>query len=334
MQEIKTVMAKQVDAEEAGMRLDRWFKLHYPGLGFGQLQKLLRSGQIRLEGKRAKSDSRVEAGQRVRIPPLGIEVKKQAPLTVRTLRQQSDHAALQQMLLYEDAKVLIFNKPSGLSVQGGSGVTRHIDGMLEAWRNRKGEKPRLVHRIDRDTSGLLVVARSRGAAQILTAAFRTRETQKTYWALVRDVPRLREDKISTWLVKEKGLVKETGTAGDRMRVCPHGESGADHAISYYRIIESAGRTLAWLEMEPFTGRTHQLRVHAAHIGHPIIGDAKYFFADQNWQMPGGIQNKLHLHARRIIIPDPSGGVIDITAPLPPHMQQSFNLLGFDEMRSA
>jgi len=321
---MKTVQSREIDMDEAGMRLDRWFKLHYPELSFGQLQKLLRSGQVRLSGKRAKSDSRLEAGQIVRIPPLETPAKKATPLTARTLRQHGDGEALRQMLLYEDTKVFVFNKPAGLAVQGGSGVVRHMDGMLEAWRNRKGERPRLVHRIDRETSGILVVARTRGAAQILTAAFRSRETQKTYWALVRDVPRRREDKISTW------LVKETGANGDRMRVCTHGENDADHAISYYRIIEKAGRTLAWLEMEPFTGRTHQLRVHAAHMGHPIIGDSKYFFADQNWQMPGGIQNKLHLHARRILIPNPAGGIIDVTAPLPPHMQQSFNLLGFSE----
>jgi len=328
MQETRSVKTRQVDADEAGMRLDCWFRLHYPHLTFGQLQRLLRSGQIRLGSKRAKSDSRIEAGQMVRIPPFEMPAKQVAPPsntspTVRTLRQHGDGVALQQMLIYEDDKVFVFNKPAGLAVQGGSGVVRHMDGMLEAWRNRKGERPRLVHRIDRETSGILVVARTRGAAQILTAAFRSRETKKTYWALVRDVPRRREDKISTW------LVKETGAAGDRMRVCQHGDNGADHAISYYHILETAGRNLAWLEMEPYTGRTHQLRVHAAHIGHPIIGDSKYFFADQNWQMPGGIQNKLHLHARRILIPNPAGGTIDIAAPLPPHMQQSFNLLGFD-----
>jgi 23S rRNA pseudouridine955/2504/2580 synthase len=158
----------------------------------------------------------------------------------------------------------------------------------------------------------------------LSEAFRARETKKTYWALVKGVPRKREDKISTWLVKEQ-------TAdGDRMRVARHGEEGADHAVSFYRVIEQAGQNLAWLEMEPYTGRTHQLRVHAAHIGHPIIGDPKYFEADTNWEFPGGLQNRLHLHARRIVIPHPDGGVVDVTAPLPPHMRQSWNLLGFDE----
>ncbi|YBV97322.1 RluA family pseudouridine synthase [Phyllobacteriaceae bacterium JZ32] len=318
------VEQKTVDAGEAGMRLDRWFKVHYPGLGFGHLQKLLRSGQIRVDGGRAKADTRVQPGQTIRIPPLGVDEKAAGSLTGRTIRDRGDADVLAQMLLYEDPKVYVFNKPAGLAVQGGSGVTRHVDDMLEAWRNKKGEKPRLVHRLDRDTSGVLVVAKTRSAAQALTTAFRERDTKKTYWALVKGVPRKREDKISTW------LVKEATPDGDRMRVCEHGEPDADHAVSYYRVLDTAGRNLAWLEMEPYTGRTHQLRVHAAHIGHPIIGDPKYFEADQNWEFPGGIQKRLHLHARRIRIPNPGGGIIDVTAPLPPHMVQSWNLLGFDE----
>jgi len=331
MEQAKTVKQKQVEPDEDGMRLDRWFKLHYPQISFGNLQKLLRSGQVRLDGKRAKSESRVEAGQLIRIPPLDAapsEHDDKRPLTARTLRDKGDEAVLRQMLLYEDDKIFVFNKPSGLAVQGGSGVTRHIDAMLEAWRNKKGEKPRLVHRIDRDTSGILVTARNRAAAQALADSFRARDCQKIYWALVRGVPAKREGKISTW------LIKETAPAGsgaqDRMRVCPHGTKGGDHAISHYRVLEKAGRSLSWLEMQPLTGRTHQLRVHAAHLEHPILGDNKYFFADQNWVLTRGIQNRLHLHARRIIIPHPSGGVIDVTAPLPPHMRQSFNLLGFNE----
>lgn len=318
------VEIKQVDADENDMRVDRWFKVHYPGLGFGHLQKLLRSGQVRVDGGRVKSDTRVKTGQSVRIPPLPVDEKGKTPLTGKTICGQDDGDVLKQMLLYEDKKLFVFNKPAGLAVQGGSGVTRHVDGMLEAWRNQKGEKPRLVHRLDRDTSGVLVVARTRAAAQALAAAFRARETKKTYWALVRGVPKKREDKISTW------LIKESTPEGDKMRVCLHGEPDSDHAVSHYRVIDTRGQILSWLEMEPYTGRTHQLRVHAAYIGHPIIGDPKYFFADQNWELPGGIQNRLHLHARRIRIPNPSGGILDITAPLPPHMVQSFNLLAFDE----
>ncbi len=313
----------KVGEDEAGMRLDRWFKSHYPGLGFGHLQKLLRSGQVRVDGGRVKADTRVEPGQIVRVPPLEVDRKDGAPLTARTMRGQDDADLLARMLLYEDDKVFVFDKPAGLAVQGGSGVTRSVDAMLEAWRNRKGEKPRLVHRLDRDTSGVLVVARTRLAAMKLAEAFRARETKKTYWALVKGVPPRNEDKISSWLVKEQT------PDGDRMRVARHGEKGADHAVTYYRVVEKAAQALSWLEMEPYTGRTHQLRVHAASIGCPIIGDPKYFEADQNWEFPGGIQNRLHLHARRIVIPHPDRGVIDVTAPLPPHMRQSWNLLGFD-----
>jgi len=313
-----------VETGEGGMRLDRWFKVHFPGLGFGHLQKLLRSGQIRVDGGRAKADTRVEPGQSIRIPPLEVDQKGNQPLTAKTIRGQDDGAVLSKMILYEDPTVFVFNKPSGLAVQGGSGVSRHVDDMLEAFRSKKGEKPRLVHRLDRDTSGALVVARTRLAAMKLAEAFRGRDAKKTYWALVKGVPRKREDRISTWVVKEQTF------DGDRMRVARHGEDGADHAISNYRIIEQAGQALSWLEMEPHTGRTHQLRVHAAHIGCPIIGDPKYFEADQNWEFPGGLQNRLHLHARRIVIPHPNGGKIDVTAPMPPHMRQSWNLLGFDE----
>lgn len=318
------VEIKKVETDENGMRLDRWFKVHYPGLGFGALQKLLRSGQIRVDGGRVKADTRLCMGQSVRVPPLPLDNMISLPITDKTLRGQDDGTILKKMLLYEDPKVFVFNKPAGLAVQGGSGLTRHIDSMLEVWRNKKGEKPRLVHRLDRETSGVLIVARSRGAAQSLTAAFRERETKKTYWALVRGVPKKKQDKISTW------MVKEMTAQGDKMRVCDHGEPDSHHAVSYYRVLDTRGRTLSWLEMEPYTGRTHQLRVHAAYMDHPIIGDSKYFFSDSNWTLPGGIQNRLHLHARRIRIPHPSGGILDIVAPLPPHMVQSFNLLSFNE----
>lgn len=318
------VQQLEVQMDEEGMRLDRWFKVHFPGLGFGHLQKLLRSGQIRVGGARAKSDTRVQAGQFIRIPPLDVDRKGDGQVTAHSLRNTGDAEALSQMLLHEDPKVFVFNKPAGLAVQGGSGVNRHVDDMLEALRNKKGEKPRLVHRLDRDTSGVLVVARTRQAAMRLAEAFRARETKKTYWALVKGVPKKAEARVSTWLVKEQT------PDGDRMRVAKHGESDADHAISSYRVVEQAGQTLSWLEMEPYTGRTHQLRVHAAHIGCPIIGDPKYFEADQNWEFPGGIQKRLHLHARRIVIPHPDGGRIDVTAPLSPHMRQSWNLLGFEE----
>jgi len=313
----------EVEVDETGMRVDRWFKARYPGLGFGKLQKLLRSGQVRVDGGRVKSDARLKPGQVVRVPPLATDRKGGAE-TVRTLRGTADEEALGKILLHEDDKVVVFNKPAGLAVQGGSGVSRHIDGMLAAVRNKKGEKPRLVHRLDQGTSGVLVVARTRQAAILLTEAFRKRDAKKFYWALVKGAPRKRDGRISTWLVKERT------SDGDRMRVARHGEPDTDHAISYFRIVDTAANGLSWLEMEPHTGRTHQLRIHAAHLGCPIIGDPKYFEADRNWAFPGGVQKRLHLHARRIIIPHPDGGSVDVTAPLPPHMIQSWNLLGFDE----
>lgn len=328
------IETRKVDPDEAGMRLDRWFREHYPELSFGHLQKLIRSGQIRVDGGRVKTNTRLDSGQAVRIPPLD-KVKSSASPSGAGSSSGSERPPakgkakdapgdfLRSILLYEDDRVFVFNKPAGLAVQGGSGLTRHVDAMLEALRDRKGQKPRLVHRLDRDTSGVLVVARTRLAASKLAASFRTRSTRKIYWALVKGVPKPRQGRISTWLARGQGEESE------RMRVARHGEDDASHAVSLFSVVENAGQRLAWLSMRPVTGRTHQLRAHAAHIGHPIIGDAKYFEADENWDFPGGMQNKLHLHARRIVMPHPAGGTIDVTAPLPPHMQQSWNLLGFD-----
>jgi 23S rRNA pseudouridine955/2504/2580 synthase len=319
-QAVSQVETRIVDADEAGMRLDRWFKLHFPGLGFGHLQKLLRSGQIRVDGARAKTSTRLAAGQSVRVPPLAPG-DQEAPTAERPAAED-DREALRALILHEDPQVLVLNKPMGLAVQGGSGLTRHVDGMLEAWRDRHGRKPRLVHRLDRDTAGVLVVARTRTAAAFLGKAFSRRETRKIYWALVAGVPKPPVGRISTYLVREEG-------PAERMRIARHGEKGAEHAVSHYAVADQAGSRLAWLVMRPVTGRTHQLRAHAAHIGHPIVGDPKYF-DKENWQLPGGIQNRLHLFARRIIIPHPAGGVLDVTAPMPPHMAQSWAVLGFDE----
>lgn len=313
----------EVDADEAGMRLDRWFKQRYPGLGFGALQKLLRTGQVRVDGGRAKADLRLGAGQSVRVPPINVDRREDGPTTLGTIRGRTDADALRAMLIHEDDAVYVLNKTAGLATQGGSGVTRHVDGMLEAWRNKRGEKPRLVHRLDRDTSGVLVIAKTRRAAQELTAAFRRRETEKIYWALVKDVPGGSEGRISNWLRKVQT------PDGDRMVVARHGEDGADHAVTRWRVVDRAAQRLGWLEMRPETGRTHQLRIHAASMGHPIIGDPKYFEADHNWDFPGGIQNRLHLHARRLRVPLGSG-TLDVSAPLPPHMRQSWNLLGLDD----
>ncbi|MBB5754211.1 RluA family pseudouridine synthase [Prosthecomicrobium pneumaticum] len=319
------VVTRVVKPDEAGMRLDRWFKQHYPGLSFGHLQKLLRSGQVRVDGARAKTSDRVDPGMAIRIPPLGTDEAGNSAYEAKpgAIAPGGAEKALRDMILHEDEHVFVFNKPPGLAVQGGSGLSTHIDGMLEVFRDRKGQKPRLVHRLDRDTSGVLVVARTRLAASKLAGAFRARTTRKVYWALVKGVPKPRQGRISTW------LAKEGGPGDERMKVAKHGEEDASHAVSLYSVVDQAGQNLAWLTMRPVTGRTHQLRAHAAHIGHPIIGDPKYFEADSNWTFPGGMQQKLHLHARRIVIPHPAGGILDVTAPLPPHMKQSWNLLGFD-----
>lgn len=316
----------EVDNEEDGMRLDRWFKTHYPGLGFGALQKLLRSGQVRVDGGRVKSDTRLVTGQNVRVPPIKTDRSSDASMkmTAHSMRNIGDVEALRKMTLIEDDRLLVINKPPGLSVQGGSNVPRHVDGMLESLRNKKGEKPRLVHRLDRETSGVLMIAKTRSAARNLAESFRKRETKKTYWALVKGAPPKKDGTIKSWLLKVQ-------TAdGDRMEVARHGVKGADHAISNYRIIERAGQRMSWLELEPYTGRTHQLRVHTLQMGCPILGDPKYFDDDANWEFPGGMQKKLHLHARRLVIPHPSGGTVDVTAPMPQHMVQSWNLLGMDE----
>jgi 23S rRNA pseudouridine955/2504/2580 synthase len=318
---MSAVETRTVERDEAGMRLDRWFKLHFPGLGFGHLQKLLRSGQIRVNGGRVETSTRLAAGQQVRVPPLQVgDTRAGAPAVVR---RSGDREVLEAAILHEDQHVLVLNKPAGLAVQGGSGVTRHVDAMLEAFTDRHGRKPKLVHRLDRDTAGVLVVARTRTAAAALAQSFKARETRKLYWALVAGVPRPPFGRVSTFLAKEEG------PEGDRMRVARHGDRGADHAVTQYALADQAGQKLTWLVMRPITGRTHQLRAHAAHMKHPIIGDPKYFNIE-NWELPGGIQNRLHLLARRIVIPHPDGGTLDVTAPLPPHMQQSWAVLAFEE----
>lgn len=316
------VEQKTVERDEAGMRLDRWFKFHYPGLGFGRLQKLLRSGQIRVDGGRVQTSKRLAAGQTIRVPPLaGPDAR---PQTSATIRDRHDWDVLRQALLYEDDHVMVFNKPAGLAVQGGSGVNRHVDGMLESFRDKKGQKPRLVHRLDRETAGVLVVARTRSAAAALGASFKNRKTRKIYWSLVKGVPKPQSGSISNFLAR--------GDA-DKIEVVRQGAPGAEIAHTRYRIVDRAGQNLCWVALQPVTGRTHQLRVHTAHIGHPILGDPKYFDVE-NWDLPGGLQNRLHLLARRIIIPHPDGSVLDVQAPLPPHMQQSWAVLGFDESAAA
>jgi 23S rRNA pseudouridine955/2504/2580 synthase len=316
------VQTATVSADEAGMRVDRFVEARFPGLSFSHIQRIIRKGELRVNGKRAQPRQRLVAGQAVRIPPLRLEPRPPAR-DAKTGNETRDF--LKSVTLYEDADVLVLNKPMGLAVQGGSGTTRHVDGMLEALRDAHGQRPRLVHRLDKDTAGCLLVAKTRFAAAALAKTFRSRSARKIYWALVAGVPKTRQGRISTF------LAKETRADDSFMRVARHGEEGASHAVTYYAVIDTAARQLAWLSLKPVTGRTHQLRAHLSHIGHPIVGDPKYF-SRENWQLPGGMQNRLHLLARRIVVPHPRGGTIDVTAPLPPHMQQSWNLIGLDVKR--
>jgi 23S rRNA pseudouridine955/2504/2580 synthase len=313
-----------VEPDEAEMRVDRFLVARFPQLAFTHIQRIVRKGELRIDGRRAKPNERLEPGQKVRVPPLKLDQPR--PVSRSAAKDQDDRDFLKSITLYEDKDVLIINKPMGLAVQGGSGTTRHVDGLLDSLRDAEGQKPRLVHRLDKDTAGCLVIAKTRFAASTMAKSFRSRTTRKIYWALVAGVPRVKQGRISTYLAKE-------GEEGDsRMRVARHGDEGASHALTYYAVVETAGQKLAWVSLKPVTGRTHQLRAHAAHIGHPIVGDPKYFDIE-NWELPGGIQNKLHLLARRIVIAHPrTGKPIDITAPLPAHIQQSFNLLGFDTSR--
>ena len=316
------VQTANVSADEAGMRVDRFVEARFPGLSFSHIQRIIRKGELRVNGKRAQPRQRLVAGQAVRIPPLRLEPRPPAR-DAKTGNETRDF--LKSITLYEDADVLVLDKPMGLAVQGGSGTTRHVDGMLEALRDAHGQRPRLVHRLDKDTAGCLLVAKTRFDAAALAKTFRSRSARKIYWALVAGVPKPRQGRISTF------LAKETRADDSFMRVARHGEEGASHAVTYYAVIDTAARQLAWLSLKPVTGRTHQLRAHLAHIGHPIVGDPKYF-SKENWQLPGGMQNRLHLLARRIVVPHPRGGTIDVTAPLPPHMQQSWNLIGLDVKR--
>ena len=312
-----------IGADENGMRVDRFLQVRFPTLSFARIQRVIRKGEVRVNGKRVDAGSRLEAGQNVRIPPLRLEASPAAALG--DADGDNTRHFLRSITLYEDDDVLVLNKPLGLAVQGGSGTTRHIDGMLEVLRDAQGQRPRLVHRLDKDTAGCLLVAKTRMAAAALAKSFRSRSARKIYWALVAGVPKPHQGRISTFLAKEQ---RDEDSV---MRIARHGEGGASHAITYYAVVETAGPALAWLSLKPVTGRTHQLRAHMTHIGHPIVGDSKYF-ARENWQLPGGMQNRLHLLARRIAVPHPRGGVIDVTAPLPQHMQQSWNLLGLDAKR--
>lgn len=305
---------------DAGLRLDRWFKQHYPGLGFGRLQKLLRTGQVRVDGGRAKPGDRLEAGQTVRVPPLPDDAASASAKSAPTRRAPTSKEAedLRARVLYKDDSVLVIDKPAGLAVQGGSGLTTNLDALMEALKLGAKEAPRLVHRLDRDTSGVLVLARTRKAATALADAFKGKATEKIYWAVVVGVPKPSEGTI------DLPLSKLPGRKGDRMAA---DVDDGKRALTRYRVLDHAGRKAAWLEMSPITGRTHQLRVHAAAIGTPILGDGKY--GGREAFLPGSeLAKQVHLHARRLTIPHPDGGTLSVEAPLPRHLEDTFAALGF------
>ena len=311
MSQAATVTVTEGDAT---LRLDRWFKRHYPALAHGRLEKLLRTGQIRVDGKKARAADRIVPGQTIRVPPLDEAVP--TALLPRAVRPQ-DAARLRDQVLHRDDAVIILNKPAGLAVQGGTATERHIDEMLDALRFDQVERPRLVHRLDKDTSGILVIARNAAAAAFLARAFRDKTTRKTYWAIVAGRPQLRQGKIDLALAK--------GALRGRERVQAD-EDGKD-AVTYYTIVDSAGDRASWLALLPLTGRTHQLRAHCAAIGTPILGDGKYGGAAAH-ALGAAAAHRLHLHARALEIPHPDGFTLKLTAPLPPHMRRMWEFLGF------
>jgi 23S rRNA pseudouridine955/2504/2580 synthase len=320
-----TVETIEVARDEGGLRLDRWFRVHFPDVGYSYLQKLLRSGQVRVDSKRVTANARLEAGQQVRVPAAVRQPPKAKPPPGLS---KADRDFIERMILFEDNHVMVLNKPFGIAVQGGTGTRRHIDGLLAGMADRFGGRPRLVHRLDRDTTGVLLVAKHRDAAAKLGRTFQTRSAAKTYWALVKGVPKPAQGRI------EAALVKAAGPDGeDRVRKAEPGEQDkAMHATTHYAVIDRVAHKAAWVSLKPVTGRQHQLRAHMALIGHPIVGDNKYegdaVLADS------GIDRKLHLHARRLAIPHPVAGEprIDVTAPLPEHMLRTWEMLGLDAGR--
>jgi len=316
----RQVLTIEIGQAEAGVRLDRWFRRHWPHLGQSQIQKLLRSGQVRVDGGRAKADTRLPAGAKVRVPPL----PEAAPAGAREELSDRDIAYVRSLVIYEDDEVLALNKPSGLAVQGGAKTSRHIDRLLSAW-GEGVDRPRLVHRLDRDTTGVLVLGKTPAAAARLAGAFAKRRAEKTYWAIVVGNPRPIEGIIQLPLMKV-GI-------GDRELVQPASpkDPRAEAAETEYVTVTRAGPRAAWLALRPHTGRTHQLRAHMQAIGHPILGDPKYG-DEASAALSEGLS--LQLHARRLELPHPSRGRLAIEAPLSPEMKAGFERFGFDQHEAA
>lgn len=308
-----------VEADDDGIRLDRWFKRHLPETSFNDVSRWARTGQIRVDGKRAAPGDRIETGQSLRVPPANPDAENRPSRVRRRVELTDDMIDFAQgLVIHKDQDALVINKPPGLASQGGTKTFEHVDGMLDALYFENDKRPKLVHRLDKDTSGALLLARSSRAAAHFSKAFSSRTARKVYWALVVGVPTIEDGLI------ELPLGKQPGTGGEKMHV---DHENGQMAKSRYRIIERAGNTCCWVELQPYTGRTHQLRVHMAAIGHPIVGDGKYGGKDAF--LTGTISRKMHLHARRIRIDHPKGEALDVTANLPPHMADSLTDLGFD-----
>ncbi len=311
-----------VQADDDGIRLDRWFKRHLPDANFNLVSRWARTGQIRVDGARADPGDRIAQGQTIRVPP--AEAPKPGagkPKAIRVKLSDDQVEFAESMVIYKDEQAFVLNKPPGLATQGGTKTTEHVDGLLDALQYENEGRPKLVHRLDKDTSGALLVARTSRAAAYFSKSFSGRSAKKLYWALVVGVPEIEDGMI------DLPIGKQPGTGGEKMHVDP--KEGAP-ARTRYRMIEQAGGRTAWLGLQPLTGRTHQLRVHLAAIGHPIVGDGKYGL--QEAFLTGGISRKMHLHARRIRIDHPDGGgaKIDVTAQLPDHFAESMKMLGFEE----
>ncbi len=325
-----------VEADAADQRLDRWLRRLYPDLPQSLVERLCRKGDIRVNGGRVRAATKLEPGQVVRLPPMPGSAPAAAPRA--NVVSDADAQMIRAAVLYRDADVIALNKPPGLAVQGGSGQTRHVDGLAEALRFDRPDKPRLVHRLDRDTSGVLLLARSGRAAAGLARAFQSRDARKIYWAAVAGAPSPEAGTIRYGLVKAAG--HGAGGEGEKMLVVPPDRiaatEGAKRATTDYIVLEAAGNRAAWVALAPITGRTHQLRAHMAAIGHPVVGDGKYGGnAQENtgegWgaQLGGGVSRKLHLHARRLEITHPvTGARLVFTAPLPDHMKRTWELFGW------
>ena len=310
-----------VASDDDGIRVDRWFKRHLPQIGFGTVSKWARTGQVRVDGKRVKPDDRLAQGQQIRVPPGGDAPHKKVKPKRELSKAEIEQA--EAMVIKQTKGALVLNKPPGLATQGGTNTFNHVDGLLDAFApGEEDVRPRLVHRLDKDTSGVLLVARTPGSAAFFSKRFSGRSAKKIYWALVIGVPDIREGVI------EAPLAKQPGSGGEKMHV---DHEDGQPAKTKYRVVDSVGKKAAWLELQPMTGRTHQLRVHCAAMGHPIVGDGKYGGRDAF--LTGAISRKMHLHARRLIIDSPDGGKLDVTADLPEHFAGSMEHLGFEESTS-